>query len=194
LDPESPPSRLRQIVHEGRARLLLCSRELSQIIQPAAGALADSIGIETHVLEELQSAEAAQGVHDELRVQSSPRDLAYVIYTSGSTGMPKGAMVEQAGMINHLYAKIQDLKLTSSDVVAQTASQCFDISVWQFLSPLLVGGQVVVVSDEEVRDSWKLIQELESHEVTVFETVPSLLQILASEGRDASGLLKKLRW
>src|SRR4029078_8802933 len=77
-----------------------------------------------------------------------PRNLAYVIYTSGSTGLPKGAMVEQRGMINHLWAKVRDLKLNRDDVVAQTASQCFDISVWQFLSPLLVGGRVRIVSPE----------------------------------------------
>ena len=30
------------------------------------------------------------------------RSLAYVIYTSGSTGVPKGAMIEQRGCLNHL--------------------------------------------------------------------------------------------
>ena len=65
--------------------------------------------------------------------------LAYVMYTSGSTGQPKGAMIEHRGMLNHLYAKITALNLTANDTVAHTASQCFDISVWQFLAPLLVG-------------------------------------------------------
>ena len=62
-----------------------------------------------------------------------------MIYTSGSTGRPKGVMVQQRGMINHLYAKVGDLGLGAHDVVAQTASQSFDISVWQFLAPLVVG-------------------------------------------------------
>ena len=35
--------------------------------------------------------------------------LAYIYFTSGSTGEPKGAMCEHAGMLNHLYAKIDDL-------------------------------------------------------------------------------------
>lgn len=43
--------------------------------------------------------------------------------------MPKGVMVKQQGMLNHLVAKIRDLGLAPSDCVAQSASQCFDISM-----------------------------------------------------------------
>src|SRR5262249_36870670 len=89
---------------------------------------------------------------DNLPGRGKPEDLAYVIYTSGSTGVPKGAMIEHRGMVNHLYAKIEDLKLTGADAVAQTASQCFDISVWQSLAPLLVGGRVHILSDEITHD------------------------------------------
>ncbi|MDT2237002.1 AMP-binding protein [Paenibacillus larvae] len=63
---------------------------------------------------------------------NKPEDLCYVIYTSGSTGRPKGAMVEHRGMLNHLYAKIHDFRITGDSVIAQNASHCFDISVWQF--------------------------------------------------------------
>ena len=73
--------------------------------------------------------------------------LAYVIYTSGSTGVPKGAMVAHSGMLNHLFAKVSDLALDRDDCLAQTATQSFDISVWQFLAPLLVGGRVQVYDD-----------------------------------------------
>jgi hypothetical protein len=51
--------------------------------------------------------------------------------------VPKGAAVEQRGLLNHLLAKIAALGLRAGDVVAQTASQCFDISVWQMLAALL---------------------------------------------------------
>ena len=49
-----------------------------------------------------------------------------MIYTSGSTGVPKGAMVEQRGLLNHLLSKISELELSASDVIAQTAPQSFD--------------------------------------------------------------------
>ena len=82
-----------------------------------------------------------------------------MIYTSGSTGVPKGAMIEQRGLLNHLLSKISDLGLSASDVIAQTAPQSFDISIWQFLAALMVGGRVHICADEEVRDPALLAQE-----------------------------------
>ena len=79
--------------------------------------------------------------------------LAYVIYTSGSTGRPKGAMVEHRGMVNHVHAKVRDLQLTRADCVAQTASQCFDISVWQLTAALVVGGTVRIVRNDDAIDA-----------------------------------------
>lgn len=57
-------------------------------------------------------------------------------------------MIEQIGMLNHLYAKINLLGLNEKSVVAQNASHCFDISVWQFLAPLMTGGRVVIYNND----------------------------------------------
>jgi non-ribosomal peptide synthetase component F len=80
--------------------------------------------------------------------------LAYIYFTSGSTGAPKGAMCEHAGMLNHLYVKIEDMGMAAGadEVVTQTASQCFDISLWQVAAPLLVGGAVRIVDTEVLLD------------------------------------------
>ena len=48
-------------------------------------------------------------------------------------------------MINHLFAKIDDLGIGEGSVVAQTAPQCFDISLWQLVSALLVGGRTLII-------------------------------------------------
>src|SRR6185295_8846757 len=101
-----------------------------------------------------------------------PGDLAYVIFTSGSTGKPKGAMVEHAGMLNHMLAKIEDLRLDASACVAQTASHCFDISVWQFFAAMLVAGRTVIYSDETVMDPGALLAGVERDRITTLEVVP----------------------
>ena len=106
-------------------------------------------------------------------VRRAPSSLACVIYTSGSTGVPKGAMIEQRGMFNHLLSKISDLELSASDVVAQTSPQSFVISVWQFLAPLMVGARVHICADEEARDPALLMQEISREGITVLEIVPS---------------------
>ena len=80
---------------------------------------------------------------DDLGVAVAADQLAYIYFTSGSTGEPKGAMCEHAGLLNHLTAKIDDLGVgpARGAVVAQTAPQVFDISLWQLVSALLVGGR-----------------------------------------------------
>ncbi|MGV8677673.1 AMP-binding protein, partial [Pseudomonas aeruginosa] len=72
--------------------------------------------------------------------------------TSGSTGHPKGVMVEQAGMLNNQLSKVPLLALDENDVIAQTASQSFDISVWQFLAAPLFGAQVDILPNDIAHD------------------------------------------
>src|SRR6266487_216907 len=132
----------------------------------------------------------------DLSAVGGPCRLAYVIYTSGSTGMPKGAMVEQRGMVNHLLAKVAWLGLGAGDVVAATASPSFDISVWQMLAVLLAGGRVEVFPDQVAADPGLLLGELAARRVTVAEVVPSVLHEMAEHAAGSGGRpeLGALRW
>ncbi|MCX6582595.1 MAG: amino acid adenylation domain-containing protein [Candidatus Aminicenantes bacterium] len=126
---------------------------------------------------------------------SIPADLAYVIYTSGSTGQPKGVLIHQQGMINHLYAKINDLSITGEDIIAQTAPAGFDISVWQFLAALLVGGMTHIIDKETVLEPMEFLKELQQGRVTILESVPSLMTVfLDVVGTGRSNTLNHLRW
>ncbi|MGH8484716.1 MAG: AMP-binding protein, partial [Pseudomonas sp.] len=110
------------------------------------------------------------------QVYSAPGNLAYVIYTSGSTGLPKGVMVEQRGMLNNQLSKVPYLQLDEHDVIAQTASQSFDISVWQFLAAPLFGAQVAIVPNAIAHDPQGLLEHVQACGITVLESVPSLIQ------------------
>ncbi|MEV4561064.1 amino acid adenylation domain-containing protein, partial [Kitasatospora sp. NPDC049285] len=103
-------------------------------------------------------------------------DLAYTIFTSGSTGAPKGAMVHHRGMNNHLLAKVEDCLLTAADTVVQNAPLTFDISVWQQLAPLAVGGRVRVVGRDTAADPEALFALVAAERIAVLEVVPSLLR------------------
>jgi amino acid adenylation domain-containing protein len=99
--------------------------------------------------------------------------LAYVIYTSGSTGKPKGVMIEHLGMLNHINAKINELKIDENSIVAQNATHCFDISIWQMFAGLISGGKTIVYSYETVLDPEMFLKELNFDKVSVLELVPS---------------------
>ncbi|HEX5716217.1 MAG TPA: amino acid adenylation domain-containing protein [Thermoanaerobaculia bacterium] len=190
LDPSHPPVRQAQTLQQSGAVLVLAGRNtrssLESAISGCSGAAPRGL-----VFEELLAEEQRE---DNSASPRRPHSLSYVIYTSGSTGVPKGAMVVDRGMVNHLHAKIRDLGLSDGDVVAQTASQCFDISVWQFLAPLVVGGRVHVVEDGAAHDPLALVRSVAADGITVLETVPSLLRLMLDETGEAAASLGSLRW
>jgi amino acid adenylation domain-containing protein len=102
-------------------------------------------------------------------------DPAYTIYTSGSTGLPKGTIIRHGGAINHIYAEFTALELTADFNFLQTAPASSDISVWQFLAPLLIGGRTVIVERETVADPEKLFQAIQQQQITLVEIVPVVL-------------------
>jgi amino acid adenylation domain-containing protein len=194
LDPHHPAARLHRVIEHSRCSLVLASTAFTQTLAQALEEVPDEQRPELLYYEQIPQASQSQ---ENLPIYNNPRSLAYVIYTSGSTGIPKGAMVEQRGMLNHIYAKIDALSLKSKDIVAQTASQCFDISVWQFLAVLLVGGSVHIYPDEVAHDPVALLLQVERHQVSILETVPSLLRaMLDSEAIKATSRpkLEALRW
>ncbi|HEY7354997.1 MAG TPA: amino acid adenylation domain-containing protein [Ktedonobacterales bacterium] len=194
LDPQHPARRYYQVLSQSQSALVLTA---SAFVPTLSEALAE-IPAETRppvlLIKDLLRQEEAE---DNLPLRCTLDNLAYVIYTSGSTGMPKGAMVEQRGMLNHLYAKIADLHLTERDCIAETASQCFDISVWQFLAALLVGGTTHIFKDDIAHNALLLLKEVDQHQISILETVPSLLRTMLESkaaGASASVDLPALRW
>jgi amino acid adenylation domain-containing protein len=127
-------------------------------------------------------------------VEVAPDQLAYIYFTSGSTGEPKGAICEHAGLLNHLFAKIDDLGIGEDDVVAQTAPQCFDISLWQLLSATLVGGRTLIVEQQAIMDARRFIDTLAANRVNVVQVVPSYLEVLASQLEQHPRALPELRF
>ncbi|RMS16206.1 hypothetical protein ALP71_03939, partial [Pseudomonas coronafaciens pv. garcae] len=142
LDPALPNVRLSGIIAQSRTPVLVCSANCLQQGRALLDALPESDRPQLRVWEDVQQSESAQ--HNPGRY-SAPDNLAYVIFTSGSTGLPKGVMVEQRGMLNNQLSKVPYLSLSDHDVIAQTASQSFDISVWQFLAAPLFGARVDIV-------------------------------------------------
>jgi acyl-coenzyme A synthetase/AMP-(fatty) acid ligase len=106
-------------------------------------------------------------------------------------------MLTQGGCANHLADKVAVLRLTADDVVAQTAPQSFDVSVWQMLAPLLVGARVEVFADEIAFDPARLLEAVEGRGVTVLQLVPSLLRATLEHAvRNGARCvsLPRLRW
>lgn len=188
LDPGHPSERLAHILALSRARVLVCSAGCRIQAEALLEQLACVGRPRLLVWEEVQAEESAV---EDLGFYSGPQHLAYIIYTSGSTGTPKGVMVEQAGMLNNQLSKVPYLGLDERDAIAQTASQSFDISVWQFLAAPLFGGRTVIVPNAQAHDPAALLEQVAVQGITVLESVPALIQGLLDT---AKPLPSGLRW
>ncbi|TKJ71209.1 non-ribosomal peptide synthetase [Pseudomonas sp. CFBP13509] len=181
LDPGLPRPRLSRIIDLSRTPLLVCT----EACREQAIELLDGVDCQLLVWEDVPARGENPGIY------SGPDNLAYVIYTSGSTGLPKGVMVEQRGMLNNQLSKVPYMDLTPADVIAQTASQSFDISVWQFLAAPLFGARVDIVPNSIAHDPQGLLAHVQAHGITVLESVPSLIQGMLAQDRIN---LDGLRW
>jgi len=193
LDPRSPAARLAQTIRHSRTPLVLVGQGYAAPLDEALSGIPTRERPRVLPLEKLGEG-LPRGRARSFRAAAS--SLACVIYTSGSTGIPKGAMIEQQGLVNHLLSKVSDLGLASSDVVAHTAPQSFVISLWQFLTALMVGARVHICADDTVRDPALLVQEIKREGVTILQVVPSLLRVILERtpAEPAFRALERLRW
>src|SRR2546427_437305 len=174
IEPHFPADRIARTLSRAGCRLVLTERGSTTILDQAIDSLS---GVQTLFIDALYE-EAHSGGDPGVAVALD--QLAYIYFTSGSTGEPKGAMCEHAGMLNHLFAKIDDLGIGEGDVVAQTAPQCFDISLWQLVAALLVGGRTPIAEQGTILDAKRFTDKMVDGRVAVVQVVPSYLEVLLS--------------
>src|SRR5437870_2836360 len=174
IEPHFPAERIARTLSRAGCRLVLTERGSTAMLDQALDSLS---GVQKLFIDAADEEGHPAG---DLGLDLAPDQLAYIYFTSGSTGEPKGAMCEHAGMLNHLLAKVDDLKIGEGAVVAQTAPQCFDISLWQLISALLVGGRTLIIEQELILDAKRFIEKIVSARVNVVQVVPSYLEVLVS--------------
>ncbi len=119
----------------------------------------------------------------------TPEDLAYVIFTSGSTGEPKGVMIDHRGALNTIADVNRRFSVGPEDRVLALSSLSFDLSVYDVFGVLAAGGTVVLPEAEAWRDPGRWAELLGSEGVTVWNSVPALMEMLVehAENRPVDG-------
>ena len=159
-----------------RIALLLASGEVSQVITTAAYTDVLPAGYRVHVLDEAYV--PASDTECLNTVATQPADLAYVIFTSGSTGQPKGVMIAHGPAHNTVQDINQRYGVTSDDRMLGMSNLSFDLSVYDIFGVLGAGGTLVLPQPEEYRDPQAWGAYLREEGITLWNTVPPLMQML----------------
>ncbi|PYS76433.1 MAG: hypothetical protein DMF66_14775 [Acidobacteria bacterium] len=175
LDPEYPKERLRLMVEDSGAGLILTEAEF----EPALDGLSAPL-----VSTDRNWAELARFDGGDPRSRVSRENLAYVIYTSGSTGRPKGVAIEHRSGVNFVRWAVEEFTAEALSAVLASTSICFDLSVFEIFAPLSCGGQVLMAED-----ALQLGSLPAKEEVRLINTVPAaaaaLLRLGAVPGVEA---------
>ncbi|MFG2631752.1 AMP-binding protein [Streptomyces sp. NPDC048473] len=113
--------------------------------------------------------------------------------TSGSTGLPKAVAVPHRAIANNIAWKIRDFGFTDQDRFYFKTPPVFDASLWEYLTPLVLGAEIAIAPDWAHRDPRHLLGEMRERRVTVAQFVPTLLKsVLAEEEAGPPGSLRRV--
>ncbi|TAQ85918.1 hypothetical protein B7494_g5755 [Chlorociboria aeruginascens] len=141
LDPSHPEARLRHLIQDVNAKVVLCSRKHEEKISPLAA--------KAFVVDSNTISQSTTCLSERLPIAATPKSAAYAIFTSGTTGLPKGTIIEHAAFCTSAVEHSKAMGMCSDSRVFQFASFTFDASIMEILSALIVGACVCIPSDED---------------------------------------------
>ncbi|MFJ3814317.1 amino acid adenylation domain-containing protein [Streptomyces sp. NPDC090056] len=175
LDADHPQDRIAYMLEDAGARTVVTTRELSD-------ALPDAPGVARVLLDDPATAAGLAALDpSDPAVPVTLDGAAYVIYTSGSTGRPKGVVVSHDGVGSLIATATDRIGVTADSRIVQFASAGFDVTVWDLVMSLCVGGRVILVPTERRVAGPALTDYIARHRATHMILPPSLVSALPPE-------------
>ena len=170
ISPEFPQQRQWYLLSQGQVQLVITQPQLEQNLCLPEGIKCLSVDQEKLKTAQLNPINSVQ----------TTDDLAYVIYTSGSTGNPKGVMIDHKGAVNTIVDINRRFGVGVDDRVLAISALEFDLSVYDIFGVLAAGGAIVMPepSPGKRKDPAHWLELINAHQVTLWNTVPALMQML----------------
>lgn len=183
LDPVLPPERLKFMLEDSQAEIIITKDDLTSIIPSYLGKMV--------VLETDRDAIAYQS-ETNLNIEVRPENLAYVIYTSGSTGTPKGVAIEHRQLLNYIQGITPRLNLPSGANYGLISTFAADLGNTVIFPALCGGGSLHILSQEHTTDPTALGDYFAKQGgIDCLKIVPSHLRALMTEISNPVQILPK---
>lgn len=198
VSPDYPPERIRYMVKDSSAKLLLTANNLTPGIPNGSGldlingleivSLAMANGsLEVGVGSPAGAMNCAPTITAQPNSGSSTQ-LSYIIYTSGTSGKPKGVMVEHGNVIR-LVKNTNYVPLNEGERIMQTGALEFDASTFEIWGALLNGLSLILVPKKTVVSVRHLKEAVRRFDITtIWMTVSLFNQISTADIEVFEGL------
>ncbi len=204
LDPSAPESRIGYIASNCGIRHILTGNEKrrawAKVLDHGADVLEHVVVLNT---EELDRDLDEVKLHTSLAVDEQPatqpavwvieQDLAYIIYTSGSTGDPKGVMLSHLNCRGFVDWAVDEYGVTGDDTLSSHAPLHFDLSTFDLFGAAKAQATLVLVPPKISVFPVEVAKFIETHQITVWYSVPSILTMLVEHGNLDVGALPSVR-
>ncbi|MEG3633525.1 non-ribosomal peptide synthetase [Micromonospora palythoicola] len=170
LDTAAPPNRLRRILTNCAARLVLTRTEHVAGVPdgPWRTLLLDSGDLDS-----------AAGLAPE--PSTGPDGLAYVLHTSGTTGDPKGVQLPHRGFVTYLDWMRDQWRCGPGDRVLHGCAPVFDLAAGEVLAALTSGATVVVIGKDRLLSPGGLAEVLAAERITHLFLTPTTLGLVEGD-------------
>ncbi|MDZ7719323.1 MAG: amino acid adenylation domain-containing protein [Balneolaceae bacterium] len=199
IDTDAPVKRIQYILDDCNIKIIISEQTFAEICTSAIQSISEKLtllGLDTthptHSSFSWDILNTYPSQLPDLKILSS--DLAYIMYTSGTTGFPKGIMHTHYSGLS--YAKLSKAlyDISDSDTVANHSPLHFDMSTLGYFTAPLAGATCIILGKQYSIFPASLSQLIEQEKVTVWYSVPLVLQQLLERGDLQSRDLSSLRW
>jgi amino acid adenylation domain-containing protein len=192
IDPLSPSNRLTYIIGKCRIRHLVTSQDKLGALQSA---FAGKVSLEKILILGPYEVNANIQIQDKLviwqenrakskmaypKVDVSGFDLSYILFTSGSTGNPKGVMISHLNSLTFVNMAFDFFQAKENDVFSNNSPLHFDLSVFDLFVAFKAGATVAIVPETTTIFPVKLAEFIANNKITIWNSVPSALALLAN--------------
>lgn len=175
VSTEVPQKRLEHIMERTNCSVMLSSNQFKPEFSIS--------GVDVYCLEDKLNIKGSKALFGK-----KVNDVAYIFFTSGSTGEPKGVCISRSSLSAQLNAIISQTGLLAEDLFISMTDVAFDISLLEYLAPIMLGAQLYVPEKSIIHDMKSLSKVITDQDISVIQATPSRWALLAEEARSMKAL------